>query len=306
MISIIIRTLNEQKYLPDCLKAIEKQITNHKIEVIIVDSGSTDSTLNIAKKFNCKITHIAMADFSFGKSLNLGCKCSVGEILIFLSAHCIPTNEYWLEKLIAPLISHQAVYTYGRQIARESVTKISEGKVFSKYYPPNSSIPQVGFFCNNANAALLRTVWKKNEFNESVTGLEDMELARRLVKHGYQIAYVADSIVEHIHEETWYAVRKRFEREAIALRQIDASLTINVVDMIWLILFSTIKDIGSLRSRLFLYKFSEIIFYRANQYYGSYLGGRIVRRKVKMNKYEYFHPQLSIDPIKIKHEGLDV
>ena len=151
LVSIIIRTLNEEKYLDELLKAVDSQITNNfSIEVIIVDSGSQDKTLEIAKSYQARIAFINKDKFTFGRSLNVGCELSNGGYLVFISGHCIPTNKDWLSNLVEPLIQGLCKYTYGRQVGRDS-TKFSEKQVFKKYFSNESSIPQDGYFCNNAN-----------------------------------------------------------------------------------------------------------------------------------------------------------
>ena len=177
-VSIVVRTLNEAKFLPECLKKIEQQNYLGPVEVVLVDSGSTDDTVKIATDFGAKIVHISKAEFTFGRSLNFGCSASSGEILVLLSAHCIPDNENWLQDLVNPIVKQKSEYTYGRQISRKGISKFSEGMVFKKYYPEQSSIPQSGYFCNNANSAILRATWQRLRFDENLTGLEDMELAK--------------------------------------------------------------------------------------------------------------------------------
>ena len=85
-----------------------------------------------------------------------------------------------MKNLVQPIYEGVCEYSYGRQIARLGISKFSEGMVFKKYYPEKSSSPQVGYFCNNANSAIKRTTWDALRFNEMLTGLEDLELARRL------------------------------------------------------------------------------------------------------------------------------
>jgi glycosyltransferase involved in cell wall biosynthesis len=73
-VSIVIRTYNEQRHLPELLAAISHQEVDFEFETVIVDSGSTDNTLDIAKKFGCRISHIPKTEFTFGRSLNVGCE----------------------------------------------------------------------------------------------------------------------------------------------------------------------------------------------------------------------------------------
>ena len=93
LVSVIIRTLNEEKYLSELLNEIKNQSNSFIIETIIVDSGSTDKTLVIAKSFDTRVVHIKKEDFSFGRSLNLGCENAMGDFFVFISGHCIPTNK---------------------------------------------------------------------------------------------------------------------------------------------------------------------------------------------------------------------
>ena len=119
-ISVVIRTLNEEKYLEELLLKIRSQeISNLEMEIVIIDSGSTDRTIEIAKKYQCRITYITKEEFTFGRSLNLGSEYATGDILIYISGHCIPINNKWLIKLIDPIINHNAGYVYGGQLGRD-------------------------------------------------------------------------------------------------------------------------------------------------------------------------------------------
>ena len=129
LVSIVIRTFNEEKFLSECLQAVCSQNYQGPVEILIVDSGSTDRTLEIAGKFNTKIVSISKVDFTFGRSLNQGCIESKGEIIVILSAHCIPINQNWLEFLINPILNETSEYSYGRQLARSGVSKFSESMV---------------------------------------------------------------------------------------------------------------------------------------------------------------------------------
>ena len=65
LISVVIRTLNEETYLGDLLSSIRSQRLPDEwsVEVVVVDSGSTDATLDIAKSHECRLTHISQEDF---------------------------------------------------------------------------------------------------------------------------------------------------------------------------------------------------------------------------------------------------
>src|SRR5205085_9030828 len=96
LVSIVIRTKNEERWIAPCLRAVFNQGYKN-IEVVVVDNGSTDHTLKRAQEFPVKIVHIT--DFLPGKAINDGIRASSGEILVCLSGHCIPVNSIWLENL---------------------------------------------------------------------------------------------------------------------------------------------------------------------------------------------------------------
>ena len=165
-------------------------------------------------------------------------------------------------------------------------------------------VPQQGYFCNNANSAILRKVWKGLKFNENLTGLEDLELARRLVQNGGRIGYIAESVVEHIHEESWARIKLRFEREAVALADIDPSLSITLTDAIFMFSRSLFSDISALNKQSFSY-ISSILCYRFCQYWGTFVGSRVSKRHITRMKRQYFYPQTSEITVTLgsKHEN---
>jgi len=290
--SVIIRTLNEARWLPKLLEAISQQdIDGRLIETVIVDSGSTDDTLSIAKDHGCRVVHIRKEDFTFGRSLNVGCDAALGRCLIFISGHCIPVGTRWLADLIAPLQEGAIEYVYGRQEGF-GPTKYSERQLFKKYYPMNSQLPRDDIFCNNANSALLKSAWKEFPFDESLTGLEDMDLAKRLLAAGRKIGYVAESSVLHIHDETWKKVKIRYEREAIALRNIRPEFHVGLPQFIRYFLAGVYWDCRQAIKDRVLHKYAiEIVLFRFMQYFGTYCGNNEHRQLSGLQRDAYFYPK---------------
>ena len=291
-ISVVIRTLNEARHLPDLLRSIAaQQLERHECEVVLVDSGSTDGTLQIAEEHRCRIVPIRKEDFSFGRSLNVGCLAATGEALVFISGHCVPRDVHWLARLVQPLGQSDIVYSYGGQIGGAD-THFSEHQIFAKYFPAESKVPQDGFYCNNANSALLRAEWETLRFDEELTGLEDMYLAKQLVQRGKKIAYVADACVHHLHDETWRQVKRRFEREAIALQRIMPEVQLGLLDVMRYATSAILLDCGAaLQERKLGKYFSRIVAYRVCQFWGAYKGNHSHRRLSRVAKERYYFPR---------------
>ncbi|TOG48141.1 glycosyltransferase [Vibrio parahaemolyticus] len=290
--SVVIRTLNEERYLTELLTSISKQKCELvDLEIVIIDSGSTDKTLDIANQFGARITYIKKEEFTFGRSLNMGCEFAKGDFLVFVSGHCIPSSEHWLDELCRPLLEEKAQYTYGRQIGRDT-TKFSEQCHFNKWFPEYNKIPQEGYFCNNANAAVTRETWLKYRFCEKLTGLEDMHLAKQLVEEKGKVAYVAEAPVFHIHDETWKQVKTRYEREAYALKEIMPDVHFSLSDFLRYYVSGVMSDSATaIREKSFARNIKDIIFFRFNHYWGTYIGNHEVRKMSKQKKLNYFYPK---------------
>jgi len=290
-VSIVIRTLNESRHLPELIRGIQRQIApGLDIETILVDSGSTDGTLAIAAEFGIRIVHIRKEDFSFGRSLNYGCNAATGQALVMVSGHCIPVDEHWIAKLVAPLGQDHIGYTYGGQRGNQD-TRYSERKIFAKYFPADDHLPQQGFFCNNANSALLKAAWAAHPFDEELTGLEDMHMAKALLAAGYRVGYVAQAAVLHLHDESWSQVRRRFERESIALQRIMPEVHLTRADLTRYFFGAVLHDFGAaINERCFRRKAAEIIAYRFMQFTGSYRGNHSQRVLASEMKEQYFYP----------------
>ncbi|MEM6942212.1 MAG: glycosyltransferase family 2 protein [Pseudomonadota bacterium] len=302
--SIIIRTYNEARWLGEALEGVAAQaggLTGGQTrgltwETLLVDSGSTDGTVEIARAHGCRIETIDKADFTFGRSLNQGCRAARGRVLVFLSGHCIPAAPDWLERLCAPVLDGRVVYAYGRQIGRPGVSKFSEEMLFRKYYPPVSQIPQDGFFCNNANAALLAETWAAHPFDETVTGLEDLLLGKALSAAGKAIGYVAEAPVVHLHEESWPKVATRYEREAVAMQRIMPELQVGFFDFLRYTAAGAGLDwreaiaSGRTKERGMAGLALEILLFRLHQYWGTYRGANDHRRLSRERKDRYYYP----------------
>jgi len=291
-VSIVVRALNEEKWLSDALDACRKQkLDGSHIEIILVDSGSTDRTVEIAETYGARIVRIKKSEFTFGRSLNIGCAAATGDYLVFISAHCIPTHDHWLSNLIAPLRDGAVDYVYGKQTGHD-VTRYSEHQIFAQYYGSVDKIPQAEIFCNNANAAIGKALWAQHGFDEAVTGLEDLVLAKEIVKNGGRLGYVADAPVAHIHEETYAQIRRRYYREALTLREIFPEVHFHFGDFVRYFTAGVLHDFSeALNEKRFFSTMGEVAAFRLMQYWGTYRGHNEHRALSRAQKESYYYPR---------------
>jgi len=271
--SIVIRAFNEEKHIGRLLDGIQQQ-TRQDCEIILVDSGSTDSTLAIAARYPLKIVHIQPENFSFGRSLNLGITEAQGEFIVIASAHVYPVYPDWLERLLAPFVNPKVALSYGKQRGN-STTKFSEEQIFSRWFPEQSATNQTHPFCNNANAAIRRSLWVRNPYNETLSGLEDLEWAHWALGQGYALSYVAEAEIVHVHDETPAGIYNRYRREAMSIKHIFPQERFHFGDFARLLLTNIVSDMWhAARKHVFWASLGSIFWFRFMQFWGTYQGYR--------------------------------
>jgi len=269
--SLVIRCFNEELHIGRLLAGIVEQ-TVKDIEIIVVDSGSTDATLSIASLYPVKVVEVAPEDFSFGRSLNAGCAASSGEIIVIASAHVYPVYRDWLENLIAPFKDLDVAIVYGKQRGN-SDARYTEQQIYRKWFPDESAPRQPHPFCNNANAAIRRAVWEQLPYNEELTGLEDLDWARRVTAFGKKIAYSAEAEIIHVHKETLGKVYNRYKREAMAFKKIYSDERFNLMDFFKLFTANVFEDYyHALKDEALLKNIFSIPAFRLMQFWGAYRG----------------------------------
>ncbi len=295
--SIVIRAYNEEEHIGRLLTGIMRQ-TLENVEIILVDSGSTDSTVSIASRFPVKTVNIRPEEFTFGRALNRGIEASRGEFIVIISAHCYPVYPDWLELLIKPFQNQQVAAVYGKQRGGET-NHFSEHQFFQTYFPDISQLDQGQPYTHNANAAIRKSLWEENPYNENLTGLEDLAWSSWAKEQGYKIAYVAEAEIIHNHDETYRQVYNRYQREAVALRQILPNSDFSLRDMLSLFFQKTISDwVQAYRSRIFLSELMNVLKFRWMQYFGTYRG-YLYSGKVDLELHQrfYYPPQLLTEKI---------
>lgn len=271
--SLVIRAFNEEPHIGGLLEGVRRQ-TMQEVEIILVDSGSTDATPAIATKYGAKVLHIPPAEFTFGRSLNLGLIAATSDLVAIASAHVYPTYPDWLERLLEPFEDPQVALTYGRQRGNET-SMFSERQIFTRWYPQKSMAHQNHPFNNNANAALRRSAWLKHPYDETLTGLEDLAWGKEVQSAGCAISYVAEAEVVHVHHETPHSVLNRYQREAMAFKRIYPEAHFSLYDFARNVLSSIGFDLlHASRARQLWRNIPGILWFRLNQFWGTYQGYR--------------------------------
>lgn len=221
-VSVIIPTLNAEKFIESLLKNLTEVQTLKPDEIIVIDSFSQDRTVEIAKNYGCKTIVIRKEEFNHGGTRTLAGKKAIGDILVYFTQDAYPYDKYTLENLIKVFEKDERIAcAYGKQIPYEN-TDIC-GKFFRYFnYPDTSFIRtyedrhkfgrKTVFFSNSFSAYRKEFLEKVGWFKEDLISYEDIYIAARFLTEGYKIAYVAEAMVYHSHSlSMWKDFKRHFE-----------------------------------------------------------------------------------------------
>ena len=223
-VSILIRTKNEALTIGKTLELIKKQ-TWQPDDIIVVDSGSTDQTIEIVQSLqNIKLIEIPSAEFTYGKSLNIAFQAAQGDVVVSLSAHASPKDNHWLENLVKPFIDSHIAATYGRQLPHLDAWPPVQREYLSYYrdqLKEQTDANNPADYCfSNSNSAIRRSIWEKQPFDETLSYAEDQAWAINILRLGYKIIYEPQASVYHSHNESLGKVYFRSYQEYRAYKQL--------------------------------------------------------------------------------------
>lgn len=205
--SIIIRCKDEAGFIGKVLEGVFSQDAGAPFEVVVIDSGSTDGTLDIVSRFSCEVIRISPEEFGYGYTMNLGARRSDGDILVYLSAHCPPVDSSWLEELLKPFSDPAVAGVFGKQAPRPGVNPFEEWRLERAF--PGSPKRLQQYMFSSANAAVRRSDWESLPFDESLPFSEDRQWAKDATGKGRKVVYVTEAVVYHVHPFTLKGVWRR-------------------------------------------------------------------------------------------------
>ncbi len=235
-LSIVIPTFNGEITIGNLLSQLRAQSTYADAEIIVVDSSSTDGTVDCARHFGARVISIDQANFNHGTTRNRGILESRGKWVCLFTQDALPITPNYLETLVRSVEKASAAGGFARQIPRpdasplvrrdveawiagsknrriqhmDSFNRFLQGSPFERY-----------LFCvfDNVASIVKRDVWEKIPFPATPFG-EDIEWAYRILCNGYTLVYEPDAVVQHSHERSPNYVYKRIAIDHYHLYQI--------------------------------------------------------------------------------------
>lgn len=214
-VGVAVLTLQAEKHLRKCLEPIVNSPLKPKI--LVVDSSSTDNTIQIAKELGVDVEIIPRSEFNHGMTREKARRILDTDIVVMMTQDAYPTSEKMLERLVAPLLKKEASISYARQLPHDGAD-IFESFPRDFNYPPNSHVRSIDdmakygvytFFCSNSCAAYLNSALDEIGGFQHVLFGEDTLATAQLLQRGHKIAYVAEATVKHSHS---YTLIQEFQR----------------------------------------------------------------------------------------------
>ncbi len=207
--SVVIRVRDEAAALERLLGLLAAQTEPH--EVIVVDSGSTDGSAEVARRRGARVLELPAAAFSFGRALNLGAAAAAAPVVVALSAHAFPRDDGWLARMVAPFGDPAVACAFGptHDWASQPLTDaVRQDAGLARVHP------EWGY--SNGAGAFRASLWRERGFREDLPGTEDREWALWALGRGDAVCVLDPALaVEHDHaRDSLRASFARYAREA--------------------------------------------------------------------------------------------
>ena len=215
-IAVILLTKNSQRYLAELLEAVFAQAAGRRVEVIAVDSGSRDATLDIFQRYPVRLFQIPPADFNHGETRNYGARQASPSVqyLVYLTHDATPAPG-WLDGLLAAVAEDPQVagafsrhlprptcpLPMARLLAEEWEQSGTPERVVKRLTDPADYERRRSWYAwfSNTSSCLRRAVWEQHPFRR-VDFAEDADWADRVLRAGYTLIYEPRSQVVHSHD----------------------------------------------------------------------------------------------------------
>jgi len=200
-LSVVVRTLNAAPQFRDLLAALRRRPDD---QLIVVDSGSTDGTLDLARQAGAEIVSIAPDQFTYGRSLNVGFALARFPWILALSSHVVPVRADFLDlyRFAIKRFPENVVAAAGPLVRNDGERGMTGGITL---YEGEDFLRGFEFGAGNPNCLYRRDVWRARPFDEALGGGEDCEWYVWAIVAGHALAAVHAAEVYYRFKRSWSA-----------------------------------------------------------------------------------------------------
>lgn len=214
-VSVVIRTLNEERKLDRLVKKLAEQKTAHDVELIVVDNNSTDGTRIVAERAGAKV--VMIDNFTYPRSMNIGCEQATGEVIILTVGHAVPFTNTWIDDGVHHFEDKNTAGVYANTWYDTDATLVEKLMYgFTYYWMKLWGVVKMKKFemgiLGATNCAIRRSFWQQHPFDESYErGGEDGEWSTWAINQGYHIIRDMKFSVRHSHGATLLGMLKQLK-----------------------------------------------------------------------------------------------
>ncbi|NKY09925.1 glycosyltransferase family 2 protein [Cellulomonas hominis] len=242
--TVVVLTYNGERYLRDLLNAVRVQRIDGRVEVLVIDSGSTDGTLDILADFSeVELVQIPNSEFGHGRTRNLAAHRASGRYVAYLTHDAVPATDRWLYELLRPFaLNPDVAAVMGKQVARPwcfPLLKYEIDAVFRGFGPDfgtslfyedefvtSEAVRNAITFYSDVNSAARRDLLTGPVPYRDVSYAEDQLLGRDVIAAGYLKAYAPRAAVVHSNDLTLAEYDERMEDETLGQREVGIAVAV--------------------------------------------------------------------------------
>jgi O-antigen biosynthesis protein len=219
--SVVIPVLNGEAHLPALLAALEHEGPD---EVLVIDSGSSDLSVEIARAAGVDLIEIAPQEFGHGRTRNLGAERTSGELICFLTQDAEPLPGWLGAHREAFRLAPRVGAVYGPHLPRADTSPMIARELteFFRTFSPDWTPVVQGVddpvFLSNVNATYARSCWAEIRFPH-VEYAEDQAFARAMLDAGWLKVFHPGAAVLHAHDYSQGEFMRRYFDEYRGLRE---------------------------------------------------------------------------------------
>ncbi len=224
-ISVVIPVFNGERYLGELLAAVASQRVDEEVEALVIDSGSADGSVEIARAAGVNVLEIPNCEFQHGRTRNLGVARTTGRLIAFLTQDSTPAGDGWLAAYRTVFDSDPRIgAAYGPHIPRPDANPLM-ARLLTEFFREMSPGGEVAIheqgaidFLSNSNSCISRELWEVIPFPE-IPYAEDRALGAALLEAGWKKAFVPTAAAIHSHNHTLIESSRRWFDEYRGLRE---------------------------------------------------------------------------------------